>query len=117
MSIIWDSTSLKEIANAKSNRKWKATGLEIDSRKVKKGDLFCAIKGSNLDGHNFIKGAMKNGAAACLVSNNNSALNEIAFAKVNSVIKTIEKMAIEARRRSKAKLKRGREDGEAQRNL
>ena len=103
MSIIWDSSILKEIANAKSNREWKATGLEIDSRKVKKGDLFCAIKGSNLDGHNFIKGAMKNGATACLVSNNNSALNEIAFAKVNSVIKTIEKMAIEARRRSKAK--------------
>ena len=103
MSVIWDSSILKEIANAKSNRKWKATGLEIDSRKVKKGDLFCAIKGSKLDGHNFIKGAMKNGAAACLVSNNNPALNEIAFAKVNSVIKTIEKMAIEARRRSKAK--------------
>ena len=94
MSIIWNSSILKEIANAKSNRIWKATGLEIDSRKVKKGDLFCAIKGSNLDGHNFIKGAMKNGAAACLVSNNNSALNKIAFAKVNSVIKTIEKMAI-----------------------
>ena len=103
MSIIWDSNILKAIANAKSNMAWKATGLEIDSRKVKKGDLFCAIKGSNLDGHNYIKGAIKNGAAACLVSNNNTLLNQTAFSKVDDVIKTIEKMAIEARERSKAK--------------
>ena len=103
MSVIWDSSTLRAIANAKSNKEWKATGLEIDSRKIKKGDLFCAIKGSNLDGHNFINGAIKNGAVACLVSNSNSLLNKIAFAEVNSVINTIEKMAEEARRRSKAR--------------
>ena len=79
MGIIWDSSILKKIANAKSNREWKATGLEIDSRKVKKGDLFCAIKGSNLDGHNFINGAIKNGAAACLVSSSSNLLDKIAF--------------------------------------
>ena len=103
MSIIWDSDTLRAIAKAKSNRYWKATGLEIDSRKVKKGDLFCAIKGSNLDGHNFINGAVQNGAVACLVSNSNALLNKTAFAEVNNVIKTIKKMAIESRKRSKAK--------------
>lgn len=103
MSIIWDSNTLREIANAKSNKDWKVTGLEIDSRQVKKGDLFCAIKGSKLDGHNFINGAIKNGAAACLVSSSSNLLNKIAFAEVKNVFKAIEKMATEGRKRSKAK--------------
>ena len=29
------------------------TGLSIDSRKVKKGDLYIAIIGENHDGHDF----------------------------------------------------------------
>ena len=37
--------------------------LQIDSRKVSKGDLFIAIKGTQLDGHDFISGAIKAGAA------------------------------------------------------
>lgn len=40
--------------------------LVIDSRKVKKGDLFLAISGINNDGHEFIKDAIDNGAA-CIV--------------------------------------------------
>ncbi len=30
------------------------SGISIDSRKIKKGDIFVAIKGFKLDGHNFI---------------------------------------------------------------
>ena len=29
--------------------------IVTDSRKVKKGDLFIAIKGENFDGHSFVK--------------------------------------------------------------
>ena len=29
-------------------------GVEIDSRKVKQGDLFVAMKGTQVDGHRFI---------------------------------------------------------------
>lgn len=36
--------------------------LEVNSKKVKKGDTFVAIKGENRDGHDFIKEAIKNGA-------------------------------------------------------
>jgi len=38
------------------------TGLQIDSRKVKPGNCFIAIKGVDLDGHNFIDTAIANGA-------------------------------------------------------
>ena len=34
-------------------------GISIDSRKIKKGDIFIALKGENFDGHNFIDEAVK----------------------------------------------------------
>ena len=41
--------------------------LQIDSRKVKKGSVFVAIKGAQADGHKFIDAALENGAAAVIV--------------------------------------------------
>jgi len=42
------------------------TGVNIDSRKIKKGHLFVAIKGTQTDGHQFIPKALELGAAAIL---------------------------------------------------
>ena len=39
-------------------------GISIDSRAVKPGDLFVAMKGGNVDSHNYIRNAIDNGAAA-----------------------------------------------------
>ena len=41
-------------------------GIAYDSRKVKEGFLFVAIKGFETDGHKYIESAVKNGAAAVL---------------------------------------------------
>ena len=41
-------------------------GVEIDSRKVKQGDLFVAMKGTQVDGHRFIGKAIGQGAVAVL---------------------------------------------------
>jgi UDP-N-acetylmuramoyl-tripeptide--D-alanyl-D-alanine ligase len=43
------------------------TGLSLDSRTIKPGELFIAIRGEKFDGHKFIEGAKQRGAAAALV--------------------------------------------------
>ena len=41
--------------------------MHLDSRKVQKGDLFCALKGAEADGHDYIAQAIENGAAAIVM--------------------------------------------------
>lgn len=40
------------------------TGVNIDSRQVKKGDMFIAMRGTQVDGHKYISTAEEQGAAA-----------------------------------------------------
>lgn len=42
------------------------TGINIDSRKIERGHLFVAMKGTQVDGHKFIPKAIELGAAAVL---------------------------------------------------
>lgn len=42
-------------------------GLSIDSRRIEPGNLFVAIQGNHLNGHDFIQAAYEKGAAAALV--------------------------------------------------
>ncbi len=44
------------------------TGVAIDSRAVRPGDLFIALPGARVDGHEFVAEAARAGAAAALVS-------------------------------------------------
>ena len=44
--------------------------IKTDTRKIKKGDIFIALKGSNYDGHDFIEDAIRKGAMACIVDKN-----------------------------------------------
>jgi UDP-N-acetylmuramoyl-tripeptide--D-alanyl-D-alanine ligase len=46
-----------------------SSGIAIDTRKIKKGNLFFALKGSNFDGNRFAKQAIINGALAAVVDN------------------------------------------------
>lgn len=43
-------------------------GICTDSRRLKKGDLFVALKGKKFDGHSFIREARKKGACGAIVS-------------------------------------------------
>lgn len=55
-------TTISLIGNSEAD----ITGVDIDSRKVEKGHLFVAIKGTQTDGHRFIPKAIASGATAVL---------------------------------------------------
>jgi UDP-N-acetylmuramoyl-tripeptide--D-alanyl-D-alanine ligase len=45
-----------------------ATGYSIDSRTIRPGELFFAVKGEKMDGHDFVPQAIAKGAVAAVVS-------------------------------------------------
>lgn len=67
-------TSIGQIAEAAGGRlaaegsEKFITGIKHDSREVRPGDMFVAIKGENHDGHRFIPQVIEAGCAAVLVS-------------------------------------------------
>ncbi|WP_341904679.1 UDP-N-acetylmuramoyl-tripeptide--D-alanyl-D-alanine ligase [Fluviicola taffensis] len=46
-----------------------STGVETDTRKIKKGSLFFCLKGANFDGNTFAEEAIKSGALAAVIDN------------------------------------------------
>jgi len=42
-------------------------GMQVDSRNIKEGELFCAVVGERVDGHDFVDAAMTLGASGALV--------------------------------------------------
>lgn len=80
--------------------KMNARGVSSDSRTLKAGDLFIAIRGDNFDGHNFINDAIDKGARIIVVDNafrldindRNLCLRDckdIAFVRVEDTIKAL----------------------------
>lgn len=64
-------------------------GFSIDSRVVKKGQAFIAVKGKLCDGHEFIKEAVKNGAS-CVISQKDKAFScKVPFYVVDDTYKAV----------------------------
>ena len=70
-------------------------GLSFNSKKVKKGDLFIAIKGQKQDGNAFIDEAVKFGAAAVITDNSEINLNEVPVLRVQNCRIALSKIAAE----------------------
>ncbi|HWJ41023.1 MAG TPA: Mur ligase domain-containing protein, partial [Candidatus Limnocylindrales bacterium] len=44
------------------------TGITTDTRKIGKGNAFLALRGERFDGHDYLRDAVRDGAAALIVS-------------------------------------------------
>jgi UDP-N-acetylmuramoyl-tripeptide--D-alanyl-D-alanine ligase len=64
---LWDDASVASATGGFASAAFRCAGVEIDSRDVRSGDLFFALKGESTDGHRFIEKAFANGAAAAVV--------------------------------------------------
>ena len=63
---LWDSTAIEAATGGKASHAFQASGVEMDSRDVRPGDLFVALKGEAMDGHKFIANAFAKGAVAAI---------------------------------------------------
>ena len=69
--------------------------FSIDTRSIKKGEVYIAIEGQNFDGHNFIEDAEKKGAKAIIV--NREVVSNLPFIVVNNTLDFMEAIAVHNR--------------------
>ncbi len=68
-------------------------GVCIDSRKIREGEIFFAIKGPNFDANKFAAKAIENGALAAVVDNPKIAGSHPDFFKVADTLQTMQQLA------------------------
>src|SRR5215212_1254382 len=104
---LWTQDEIAAAASARIvGRLSGASGVSIDTRTLKPGDLFFAIKGDVHDGHGFVRDALAKGAAAAVVAEERAA--EFAGAGpllvAPDVLDAMRRLGIAARRRSGARI-------------
>jgi len=79
------------------------TGVSIDSRTVKTGDCFFAIRGENFDGHDYVPDAFAKGAVCAVVDKDLKAdkFTGKTILKVKDTIEALGQLAREYRRQSR----------------
>ena len=80
------------------------SNFSIDSRTIRKDDVFICIKGKKYDGHDFISHCIKK--ASCLITSKEITdinLEEKSYIKVNDTLKALQELSRFARSKSKAK--------------
>ncbi len=70
----------------------KSNGVSIDTRSLKKGEVFFALKGDNFDGNKFVKKALEKGAAM-VVASDTSFLSFPQVTVVKDTLKTLQNIA------------------------
>ena len=78
--------------------------VSINSKKIKKNDLFFAIKGKNIDGHKFAKEAIKRGAVKSVVSKKIKNLSKKRTIKVKNTFVSLNNLAKVTRDRTSARI-------------
>jgi len=88
---IFNAEIIKKIVK-KNNLRFE--GVSINSKKIKKKNLFIAIKGKNYDGHIFVKEALKNKANYCVVQKKIKKLDKKKLIKCSSTKFFLNKLAV-----------------------
>ena len=70
----------------------KNSSVETDSRQIKKGDLFFALKGPNFNGNNYAKQAIEDGASYCIVDEETGIISDQVI-KVDDCLATLQQLA------------------------
>lgn len=97
---LWDAAALARAMDGTASGDFQVSGVEIDSRDVREGDLFFALKGETTDGHRFVEAAFAKGAAAVVVDRPVDGPHVL----VADTTVALERLAAASRARSRAKV-------------
>mgnify|MGYP006168709775 CR=1 FL=1 len=97
---LWTAAEIASATGGIASHDFQASGVEMDSRDVKPGDVFVALKGEAMDGHRFIDAAFAKGAVAAitdrpvdyphvLVEDTTAALHALAHAARDRAIEAV----------------------------
>jgi UDP-N-acetylmuramoyl-tripeptide--D-alanyl-D-alanine ligase len=98
---LWTAAEAEAATLGNASKDFSVTGISIDTRTLKAGDLFVALKGAR-DGHEFVEAAFKAKAGAALVSGAPAASG--ALLTVADTQRGLEDLARASRARSNAKI-------------
>lgn len=96
---LWDAVAIAEATGGTVSHAFQCSGVEMDSRDVRPGDLFVALKGEAMDGHKFVASAFEKGAVAAIVDRP----VDFPHVLVEDTTKALHDLALAARERSSAK--------------
>ena len=103
MSALWTAAEAITATGGECATDWQANGVSIDTRTLKSGDFFVALKDIR-DGHNYVAAALDKGAAAALVSHRPTSIAADApLLIVDDVLDGLRALGIAARKRTAAK--------------
>jgi len=101
---LWTSTDAAVATGGRATADWVANGISIDTRTIRAGDLFVALKDVR-DGHDFVAQALEKGAAAALVSRiPEGVAPDAPLLVVPDVLPALEALGRAARARTKARV-------------
>ncbi|KAB2718701.1 UDP-N-acetylmuramoylalanyl-D-glutamyl-2,6-diaminopimelate--D-alanyl-D-alanine ligase [Brucella intermedia] len=106
---LWKSDDMVEAMEGRpfGNLPGGITGISIDSRSLKPGEAFFAIKGEQFDGHDFVTAAMAAGAGLIVVAEHRLPAfgnSKVPMIVVEDVLEALTKLGIASRARSKAQI-------------
>ena len=102
--VLWTSDAAVAATGGRVTKRWAATGVSIDTRTLRPGELFVALKDVR-DGHDFVNAALDKGAAAALVSHiPEGVAADAPLLIVPNVLRALEDLGRAARARTKAKV-------------
>ncbi|KMW58077.1 UDP-N-acetylmuramoylalanyl-D-glutamyl-2,6-diaminopimelate--D-alanyl-D-alanine ligase [Candidatus Rhodobacter oscarellae] len=100
---LWTAQEAAAATGGKAGGDWQAGGVSIDTRSLRPGDLFVALKDVR-DGHDFVAQALEKGAAAALVSRDPGGADPGKLLIVEDVLPALERLGAAARARTQARV-------------
>ena len=101
--IIWTSAEMEAATGGHATHAFEATAISIDTRTLKEGQAFLALKGEKLDGHDYVEAAFKAGASAAIVSKGFKAKEPSwTLLQVDDTMKALEGLGKASRDRTRA---------------